>query len=495
MVPREAGRGTSFKGAGLYYLHDKRALTDERIGFTHTENLPTDDPEKALRWMAWTAMNADDLKRESGVLMNGRSCEKPVYTFSLAWHPEEQPEQEEMIGAGRRALIALGLEDHQAVMASHTDRPHAHLHLIVNVVHPETGRANRLSFSHLKLSEFAEALERQNGNIYCDQRVENNARRAQGESVKYREPEVDAKAVITELYQQSDSGQAFQAALQEQGFHLAQGKRVVLLDSEGKIHSLYRQIDGAKSSDIKAKLADLELPDVDEVRGRIEEASRQTDHQQVKEETPKDETADAKSMDPSQPAPTNPDREQQDRERRKPTVDASVKTDQAARTKQQAPPRPIVSPARLNALQDQHFAELGSFYTNNSHERLKLNAELDQFYGESTRQLQADIAHLDGVLADSGPVRRWWLTLTRQIPAQPEAELDNMRRSLENAKWREHEARQALESRIERERRAIEHRQKQERAQLRDEMTPPGLPESYQPLPHPEEDIGPSFEY
>src|SRR5688572_1427437 len=108
MVPREANRGSSFKSAGLYYLHDKKADTSERVAWTHTENIPTQDPEKALKWMAWTAMHAEELKQRSGEeTKRGRKSEKPVYAFSLAWAPEETPERWEMIVAARRALDAL----------------------------------------------------------------------------------------------------------------------------------------------------------------------------------------------------------------------------------------------------------------------------------------------------------------------------------------------------------------------------------------------------
>ena len=55
MVPKIAAKGKNFKGAGDYYLHDKNADTKERVAFTHTLNLPTDDPEKAIRLMARTA--------------------------------------------------------------------------------------------------------------------------------------------------------------------------------------------------------------------------------------------------------------------------------------------------------------------------------------------------------------------------------------------------------------------------------------------------------
>ena len=39
----KAMKGRSFKGAGLYYLHDKDAMTAQRIGVTETLNLPTNE--------------------------------------------------------------------------------------------------------------------------------------------------------------------------------------------------------------------------------------------------------------------------------------------------------------------------------------------------------------------------------------------------------------------------------------------------------------------
>ena len=43
------GRGTSFKGALTYYLHDKDTLeTAHRVGFVEILNLFTDDPARSL---------------------------------------------------------------------------------------------------------------------------------------------------------------------------------------------------------------------------------------------------------------------------------------------------------------------------------------------------------------------------------------------------------------------------------------------------------------
>lgn len=186
MVPKVAGKGRSFKGAGLYYLHDKKALTSERVAFAQTVNLPTDDPEKAMGWMAHTALRQAEIKAAAGGVAKGRKLRDPVYAYSLSWSPDEQPTREQMLAAGMETLKRLGLEGHEAVLIAHKDEPHPHLHVIVNRVNPETGIAAPLSNDHLKLSTWAEEYERAQGKIRCEQRVENNALRKDKQFVKDR---------------------------------------------------------------------------------------------------------------------------------------------------------------------------------------------------------------------------------------------------------------------------------------------------------------------
>lgn len=184
MVPKVAGKGSSFNGAALYYLHDKGALTSGRVAFVHTENLPTRDAEKAIKCMAWTAMHQREIKARAGGSAKGRKLELPVYTYSLSWAPGETPTPEEMIAAAQETMKALSLDGHEALFVSHNDEPHPHIHVIVNRVHPETGIAAPLSNDHLKLSTWAEAYEKRQGQIRCEQRVENNARRRKKEWIK-----------------------------------------------------------------------------------------------------------------------------------------------------------------------------------------------------------------------------------------------------------------------------------------------------------------------
>ena len=80
-----------------------------------------------------------------------------------------------------------------------------------------------------------------------------------------------ARAHITKLWQQSDTGAAFAKALEDSGWILARGDRrdFVAIDPKGGVHSLARRIDGAKVKDVRARLVDLDmsaLPGVAEAR-------------------------------------------------------------------------------------------------------------------------------------------------------------------------------------------------------------------------------------
>lgn len=255
MVPSVAQRGHSFVGAGKYYLHDKGADTSERVGWTRTYNLSTNDPDKAMRMMAWTAMHADDLKAQAGVAPTGRTATTgAVYSYSLAWAPNQKPNEQEMREAVESSLRYLRLQHHEAVAIQHTETAHPHVHVVVNLVDPDTGKRRSPYNDHLIHSKWAEEWERNHGGIIIKKRQQNNAKRDGGEYVKHRPEKVDHAAEINRLFKQSDSPKAFKAALEQSGYALAQGDKrgVVLVADDGKILSLARQLEGQRAKDIKA---------------------------------------------------------------------------------------------------------------------------------------------------------------------------------------------------------------------------------------------------
>lgn len=195
MVPKITSAGRSFKGAARYYLHDKGANTSDRVAFVETRNLDTDDASRAVARMIDTATHANHLKAAAGI-KGGRPLQKPVYTFSLAWHPSETPTRQQQIEAAQEALNALGMADREALIVAHKDTGHPHVHVMVNRVCPTTGRAASNSDDRLKLSKWAEDHDRRHGRDHCPERRRNNAARQAGEWRKDQRPSREAWAAM-----------------------------------------------------------------------------------------------------------------------------------------------------------------------------------------------------------------------------------------------------------------------------------------------------------
>ena len=187
--------GASFKGVVDYCLSEGRAREDEsdergddkagRVAWSETRNVAAEDPRQAARVMAATASRSEELKQLAGVKAGGRALEKPVCHYSLSWAARmRKPSLKEVGRAVTESLEKMGLSDRQAVMIAHRDTAQPHVHVVVNRVSVEDGRAAKLSNSYLKLSRWAEGYEREQGRIRCPQRVENNAGRDRGEWVR-----------------------------------------------------------------------------------------------------------------------------------------------------------------------------------------------------------------------------------------------------------------------------------------------------------------------
>jgi hypothetical protein len=70
-----------------------------------------------------------------------------------------------------------------------------------------------------------------------------------------------ARALMTELWRETQNGKTFQAALETKWWVLARGEQrgFVAIDSAGGVHSVARRIEGAKMADVQQRFADLDL--------------------------------------------------------------------------------------------------------------------------------------------------------------------------------------------------------------------------------------------
>ncbi len=152
---RRTGLGSGFGGVVAYLTEGRREELElatevaDRVAWTEIRNLPVDDPDQAAVWMrVWANQNP--------------RVKKPVYHFGASLAPDEHLSREQWGMVADRLLERLGLEEHQAVIALHTDRDHEHIHIAVNRVGPD-GRAWKPDFDALKAQDAARGLERELG--------------------------------------------------------------------------------------------------------------------------------------------------------------------------------------------------------------------------------------------------------------------------------------------------------------------------------------------
>ena len=145
--------GSGFGALGTYLVADA-----DRVGWAETRNMSEgmdlgDGP---------TPPDPRVVAAEMGDRATRSRAAEPMYHVVVAFDPDDQPTEAEVRESADRTLRDLGLEHHQALLVRHTDRPHAHVHLMVNRV-GEDGRAWSPWRQRTRLRASMEAQERELG--------------------------------------------------------------------------------------------------------------------------------------------------------------------------------------------------------------------------------------------------------------------------------------------------------------------------------------------
>lgn len=212
----------------------------------------------------------------------GTRCKEPLY--SLAINPSSPLSREQYIAAIDHIEGKLGLTGQPRAVVFHVKNGREHCHVVWSRIDLDNMRAIGLSHDRMKLRTCARELAHAYGlslpaglaEDRGDARFEKNrdvtfAEKAMAEASGIT-PE-QRRSEITALFRASDSAEAFRAGLERAGYVLAQGERraYVVVDRAGHVHALARQIDGTKTRDVKARVADLpaeNLPTVDAAKAQ-----------------------------------------------------------------------------------------------------------------------------------------------------------------------------------------------------------------------------------
>jgi hypothetical protein len=241
------------------------------------------------RWLAAHLQNAADnesieLAEVTGTIardVDGALVEFDAYTagtrategvYACFINPPEPLTRLQYAKALAHIEKRLGLTGQPRIVVFHVKNGREHCHVVWSRIDTKAMKAIQLSHDRQKLRRCARELAaafslelppnlaNDRGAARFDEppqptRAEKAMEATSGLSREER------RRLITDCYRNSDSAEAFANALEAAGFMLARGDKrcFVIVDIAGHVHSLARQIDGAKTKDVKKKLEGLTL--------------------------------------------------------------------------------------------------------------------------------------------------------------------------------------------------------------------------------------------
>jgi len=153
----------SFKASALYLAGRVKDLSPDRVEFVIAKNLQTTDPRAAAAVMEATAAKSV-------------RCKQPTYHFIVTFDPADDAagkvtEQVKREIAGK-VIEDMELTEHQALIYSHKDTDHPHLHFLVNRIHPTKHIAYDRHRDGTRLKEIVRERAREHGlNILKDREL------------------------------------------------------------------------------------------------------------------------------------------------------------------------------------------------------------------------------------------------------------------------------------------------------------------------------------
>jgi hypothetical protein len=267
--------------------------------------LRTDTNEKAevreLRGVA--SKDLIGALREIEAVASGARSKRPFYHASINTRSDELMTPEQWTQAIDRLEQELKFTGQPRAVVAHLKEGRAHVHIAWSRIDIDSLKAISDSHNYRRHEIVARELEREFGHARVQgAHIERDGQERPARTPSHAEMQQSersgmtpqqAKILLSEIWNRTDSGQAFAAAIQEQGWALARGDQrdFVVLDPAGETHSLGRRIEGARATDVRARMADLDaaaLPNVDAAKAQhhAREQERLADLERLKEPNP-----------------------------------------------------------------------------------------------------------------------------------------------------------------------------------------------------------------
>jgi hypothetical protein len=214
-------------------------------------------------------------------MAKGTRCENYFYHADMNPRENERLTEAQWTHAVDTLERHLGFEGQPRFVIEHEKEGRVHRHVIWSRIDADTMTALPDSLTYRKHEAAAREIERDCGLepvasvLVKDRqgpRPERRARDFEGfRAVQTGLSADQVKAEVTALWHGCDSGAAFRAALEANGYILCRGDRrdFCIIDPAGDEHSLARRISGVKTAELRERMADIDreaLPTVAEGR-------------------------------------------------------------------------------------------------------------------------------------------------------------------------------------------------------------------------------------
>lgn len=252
-------KGNSVAGGKALAVHVLRKDTNERrCEVVDMRGVAAENVHEAIAEMRAVA---------SGGCPN---CKKPLYHASINTREHERLTGDQWMHAVDRLEKELGLTEQPRFVVMHEkDDGREHCHVVWSRIDLDKMRVISDSHNYRKHELVARGLEREFGH----ERVQGAHIEREGKPRPERTPSHKeqqqgartgispkaAKELMTQLWQETETGRSFQERLEQEGWLLCRGDRrdFVGVDPRGGAHSLARRIEGAKAADVRKRMADV----------------------------------------------------------------------------------------------------------------------------------------------------------------------------------------------------------------------------------------------
>lgn len=301
--------GNARTGARDLARHLSRADTNEHVTIMEVRGTAADDLLGCFREMEGVAA--------------GTRCKKPLYHANIDPACDYVMTDAQWAHAINELEIELGLKDQPRAVVKHTKHGRTHVHVVWSRIDAAKMRAVPDSHNYRKHETVARRLEKDFlqkhvQGVHVDRQPDAprpEAKMSTAEGQQAQRSGIDPRKVtaqVTALWRQTDSPNAFLAALISEGYLLARGDRrdFVLIDPAGEVHSLARRIDGVKTAELRQRLASVDpakLPSASEaqkaIRRRARKAAVETAPKEKAPDMPKAKDARAPEVPSEMPKP------------------------------------------------------------------------------------------------------------------------------------------------------------------------------------------------